>query len=38
MNVFPSVEFTMADFVGVIILCTAQDLIGSSIGWGLKPC
>ena len=36
-EVFPLVEFAMADFVGGIVLYTAEELIGPAVRWGLKP-
>ena len=36
VDVFPPVEFAVADFAGGIVLCTAEDPIGRTIGWGLK--
>ena len=37
-DIFLSVEFAMADFMGGITLCTAEDPRGPAIGWRLKPC
>ena len=36
-DIFP-IEFGMVAFVGSIILCTAEDILGPSVGSRLKPC
>ena len=35
-EIFP-IEFAVVDFVGGIILCTSEDLLGHAIRSGLKP-
>ena len=32
-----SIELATADFVGSIILCLTEDLLGPTVGSGLKP-
>ena len=36
-DIFPPVEFTTANFVGSIILRTAEDPTSPTIGWRLTP-
>ena len=37
MDVFPPFEFSMVVFMGGIILCTAEDPFGPTVGLVLKP-